>query len=152
MNRVVDWYRHSTHKLWVSLEQETVPTPLAGLPWSGISYSCFSSPHPLIEPTLLYRYFRIAETDSFPSPLTPIIRHRLLSAPTELPGFSPRRNWSEPLHFLDPLHGVTSKACTPPLIPPFWVNERSHNYLTFFDPSQIMAAFIDNPRLFKIYA
>lgn len=85
MNRVVDWCRHSPQKLWVRLEQELVPIPLAGLPWSGSRFSQFSSPHPLIEPTLqeLHRYFRIAETVSFPSPLTPIIGH-----PDFIPGLS----------------------------------------------------------------
>lgn len=75
MNRVVDWCRHSTHKLWVSLEQESVPTPLAGLPWSGTQYSQFSSPHPLIKPNLLElrRYYWITEMSRFPSPLTPNI-------------------------------------------------------------------------------
>lgn len=90
MNRVVDWCRHLPHKLWVRLEQETVLIPLAGLPWSGTQFSWFSSPHPLIKPTLqeLHRYFRIAETASFPSPLTPIIGH-----PDFAPGISDRSFW-----------------------------------------------------------
>lgn len=52
INRVMDWCRHSTNKLWVSLKQESVLTPLTGLPWSGIQYSRFSFPHPLIKSTL----------------------------------------------------------------------------------------------------
>lgn len=39
MTKVVDWYRHTSHKLWVSLEQESVTTPLAVLPWTRVHHS-----------------------------------------------------------------------------------------------------------------
>lgn len=87
MNRIVDWCRHSSHKLWIGLEQETIQFPIEGLPWSGTHSSRFLPAHPLLDTTLEEhrRYSKLAETPNFPSPMTPIIGH-----PDFHPGLSDR--------------------------------------------------------------
>lgn len=62
--------RHSSHKLLVSLEQESVPVPLASLPWTGVRYSWLLSIHPLIEPTFWFNQGYIWWTRLLASPDT----------------------------------------------------------------------------------
>lgn len=51
VTRVVDWWRHKTQKLWVTLEQEAATAPLAGLPWAVIQCFSYLAAHSLIGPT-----------------------------------------------------------------------------------------------------
>lgn len=52
MTRVIDWCRHAIHKLWVSLEQDSVPFPIVRLHWAGAQISCSHQSHLLLELTL----------------------------------------------------------------------------------------------------